>query len=214
MPEINPDVLREACPGVPAALLAPTAAALSASLPPAGIDSDLRAAMYLAQVCHETVGLTHFEENLNYSVDAIRRVWPGRFPSIELATPFAHAPERLGNRTYADRMGNGDEESGDGWKYRGRGGAMITGYDAYLASGTFLGLDLRNQPERAAQLDAAFLTSAWFWRTRGMSAFADASDLHRCTIRWNGGLTGIDSRARWYGVWRQALGLAPAPLAA
>lgn len=187
---LTTEIVRLVCPRAPPACVD----GLIASQGEAQITTPLRSAMYLAQVAHESLDLAHLEENLFYSAERIAAVWPHRFPTPATAAPYAHAPEKLASSVYALRLGNGDEASGEGWKYRGRGGLMITGRDNYKACGLFLGLDLVAHPELAAQPEHAFRIAAYFWRSHGLNVFADAGDVKGATHRIQGAFEGLAER--------------------
>ncbi|HEK0905465.1 TPA: glycoside hydrolase family 19 protein [Pseudomonas putida] len=137
------------------------------------IDSRLRLAAFLAQVGHESGQLRNLVENLNYSAEALVRTWPSRF-TAQNAGAYARQPEKIANRVYGGRMGNGQETSGDGWRYRGRGLIQLTGRDNYRAAGQALGLPLLEQPELLEQSEHASASAAWWWSQRGLNELADA----------------------------------------
>lgn len=159
-----------------------------------GISTPLRIAHWMAQMAVECAYFARFEENLNYSAERLRAVWPSRFTAAN-ATAYAFNPEKLANLVYADRMGNGDTASGDGWAYRGRGALMNTGRAAYANVGAITKLPLVDQPELLADPEHAFLAAAIYWQATGCNALADADDLEAVTRRVNGGLTDLDQRA-------------------
>jgi len=154
------------------------------------------AAAFLAQVGHESGSLNRFEENLNYTAQRLTQVWPKRFPSIAHAHHYEHAPERLANLVYANRMGNGGYESGDGWRYRGRGPIQITGGANYRRCGIALNLPLIEQPELLLTPDIGARSAAWYWEDRGCSACAD--DVEAVTRLVNGGDHGLPDREARY----------------
>lgn len=157
-----------------------------------------RLAMWIAQCGHESQSFRRTEENLNYSAEALRRTWPIRFPSHVLAQQFTRKPEAIANYVYADRLGNGPEASGDGWRFRGRGLIQVTGRANYRACGTALAVDLEAAPELLATDYLAALSAGWFWDSRGLNVFADRGDVREVTHRINGGFHGIEDRtARW-----------------
>ena len=183
---------------------------LNAAMAEAEIDTPVRAAMFVAQVAHETEELQKFTEGLNYGGPALFAQWPHHFQTIEIANSYARQPQRIACRAYADRLGNGDEASGDGWRYRGRGALQMTGFAAFKACGTWLGVDLVGEPDRAAELDVAFRVGAWVWRSKGLGRLADAGNLIACTQKINGGQIGAASRAVYYSRARSAFGLVQA----
>ena len=153
--------------------------------------------MFLAQTAHESMLFERMVESLNYTKAAqIRRTWPKRFANNSAAVAFVSKPERLANFVYADRIGNGDAASGDGWKYRGRGLIQITGKDNYRDAGEALGLPLLEEPELLEDLVHAADAAGWFWKSHGLNRFA--SNINDCTRAINGGLNGLPDRMRLY----------------
>lgn len=152
---------------------------------------------FLAQIGHESGGLSITEENLNYSAQRLTQVWPKRFPNLTAAQPYANNPEKLANFVYASRMGNGPPESGDGYRYRGRGFIQITGRDAYQALGDAAGIDLVDQPERAYDTDSALTVACGFWKWKKLNPVCDSGDFQKVTKLINGGLNGLDDRLAW-----------------
>lgn len=187
-----------AAAGCSAAIAASFAGPMSAAMVEFGISAPTAQAMFIAQFGHETAGYSRTVEGLSYSAEALIRTWPSRFPTIDAARPYERAPERLANYVYAGRMGNGDEASGDGWRYRGRGVPMLTGRSNYAAAGPALGVDLVGLPDLLLQPSIGARCAGWFWRTRGCNASAEAGDVEKVTRLINGGLIGLDDRrARW-----------------
>ncbi|WP_342649072.1 glycoside hydrolase family 19 protein [Pseudomonas sp. REB1044] len=137
------------------------------------IDSRVRTAAFLAQVGHESGQLRALSENLNYSADALVRTWPSRF-TAETAPTYARQSEKIANRVYGGRMGNGPESSGDGWRYRGRGLIQLTGRANYRAAAQALGLPLEEQSELLEQPEHAAQSAAWWWAQHGLNELADA----------------------------------------
>lgn len=167
------------------------------------IDSPVRIAAFLAQVGHESAQLTRLTEGLNYSAQGLANTWPKRF-ATPVGGPNAEAmrlqrnPEAIANSAYASRNGNGAEETGDGWRYRGRGIVQITGRANYRAAGQALGVDLEQNPELLEQPLYAALSAAWFWSEHGLNELADAGRFEAITRRINGGLNGQAERvALW-----------------
>lgn len=162
------------------------------------LNTPRRVAHFLAQTSHESGGYRRLEENLSYSAERLVEVWPNRFTPA-LAARCAHRPELIANTVYSSRMGNGEADSGDGWKYRGRGILQITGRSSYGACGEYFSLDLLNDPDRLAEdRQMAGLSAGWFWRTNGCNDLADDDDIEALTKRINGGLTGLDQRRALY----------------
>lgn len=179
------------------------AVALDKAMQECGIDTAARARAFLAQVGHESAQLNRVEENLKYSAQALRKVFPKYFPTQE-AVMYAYHPEQIANRVYADRIGNGNEKSGDGWKFRGRGLIQITGRDNYVAMSALMGKDLTVWPDALLMPLDACLSAALWWKANGLNALADklATDERKTfeaiTKRVNGGLNGIDDRWEIY----------------
>ena len=159
-----------------------------------GISTPARQAFFVGQCAHESGNFRILEENLRYSATALMRVWPSRFPNLEVANQFAGNAEKIGNKVYCGRMGNGNEESGDGWKYHGRGLIQLTGKDNYANCGSSLGVDLVGNPDLLLDPKYAALSAAWFWSKKGLNALADSKDYDTMTKRINGGLIGLDDR--------------------
>ena len=163
-----------------------------------GITTPLRAANFISQCVHECAELKAFEENLNYSEKGLLKVFPKYF-NAETAKQYARKPEKIANRVYANRMGNGNEASGDGWKYKGRGAIGLTGrsnYLAYSTSGFCVG-DLMAHPEWLAKSPGCYKSAMWFWWKNGLNAIADTGDVNAVTKRVNGGYNGLDSRKKY-----------------
>ena len=145
---------------------------------------------FLGQVIHESAGLTQFSENLNYSAERLCAVWPGRFPTLADARPYARSPEALANRVYGGRMGN--TEPGDGWRYRGRGPIQLTGKNNYAFVGDLVGQDLVDLPELMEQPRYALEATIAWWEDRIPDSML--GDPEKVTMRVNGGLIGLADR--------------------
>lgn len=168
-------------------------------------DSPLRAAHFLAQVLHESGGLVHTEESLWYTAARLKAVWPHRFPTVASAAPYAGNPEALANHTYGGRMGN--DEDGDGWRYRGRGMIQITGKDMYAKVGEMLGVDLVEDPDQVLGALCAAPAAAAIWEIKGCNEAADADDIDGVTKRINGGLIGLEERTAFLQRLRMEMGI-------
>ena len=168
-------------------------AALQPQLVRYGITTPRRLTAFLANVAHESADFTRLVENLNYTkAERIRAVWPSRFPTLDAATPYVRNPERLANRVYSNRMGNGSEASGDGWRHRGRGLIQITGRANYAAAASALGKSLDDAFLAWCETrDGAAATACWWWAAHGCNAIADRDDAVRLRERINGGLNGL-----------------------
>jgi putative chitinase len=162
-----------------------------------GIKAGNRMTWLLAQIGHESGGLTVTEEGLSYRAERLMEVWPRRFPTLADAEPFARNPQKLANHVYGGRMGNGPPDSGDGFRYRGRGYIQITGRDAYRAIGALVGLDLEAAPDLATAPEHALLVACGFWQWKGLNAICDGGTYEDATRRINGGLVGLADRRAW-----------------
>lgn len=170
--------------GCTPAIAAAWAHPLSMAMQRYGITTRRRAAHFLAQIGHESAGLTRIEERLDYSAARLLEVWPSRFDAAS-ARAYARQPERIANRVYALRMGNGDEASGDGWRYRGRSPIQLTGRGNYRQIGEQTGLPLLEHPDLALQVEPGAVISAAWWRANGLNALADTGDVLSVSRRIN-----------------------------
>lgn len=178
--------------------------ALNAAMDEFEINTDARVQMFIAQVMHESAGMSALVENLNYSASALLASWSLRFDAAS-AAHYARNPEAIANKVYADRMGNGNEASGDGWKYRGRGLIQITGKSNYSACGDGLSIDCIGQPELLGSIEEAARSAAWFWDQHGLNQAADAGDFDQTTRVINGGSNGAADRHALYTLAQQAI---------
>jgi putative chitinase len=157
-----------------------------------------RAAGFLAQCGHESNGFTVLKENLNYSAAGLTKIFQKYFPDEASAASYAHNPEKIANKIYANRMGNGDEASGDGYKFRGRGAIQLTGRDNYTRFGATLGLDPDSCVADMETLDGGVESAMWFWKNNGLNAICDADDIVHMTKKVNGGTIGLAERTALY----------------
>jgi putative chitinase len=162
------------------------------------IDTPFRIAGFLSNVAHESAGFKFVKENLNYSAASLMRVWPSRFPNLEVAQRYAMQPEKIANRAYADRMGNGDEASGDGAKFLGRGLIQLTGKNNYVAYSLACDNEALQHPEIVEQPKYAAESAGWFWNVNRLNTLADAQDVGGMCRRINGGYNGLDDRQMKY----------------
>jgi putative chitinase len=162
------------------------------------ITSKLRIAAFLAQTGHECAHFTRFEENLNYSAKGLNATFKKYFPTVESAQAYHRQPEKIANRVYSNRMGNGDIASGDGWKFRGRGAIQLTGRDNYARFATDLGLTLSDAITLLSTPRGAIMSAGWFWSKGSFNALADVSNMREMTRRINGGFKGLEDRQRLY----------------
>ena len=172
---------------------------LSNLLPVFGVTSAKRVAMFLAQTSYESGNYSELVENLNYSATSLTEVF-GSYFRTRYVNDYAHQPEKIANLVYGGRMGNGDEESGDGWKFRGRGIIQITGKDNYSACSlaTYGDARLLDTPELLMTKDGAVASACWFWNSRQLNAWSDAENIREVTRRINGGYNGLAQRQADY----------------
>ena len=172
--------------------------ALSQLLPDYEINTPQRIAAFMAQCAHESGNFIFLSENLNYKAESLVKIFHKYFPTIESTNGYAKNPEKIANKIYANRMGNGDELSGDGFKYRGRGLIQLTGKTNY----TWFAASLEISPEEAAQYTQTFEGAAqsgcWFWETNKLNQYADSGDILTMTKRINGGTIGLEDRKKHY----------------
>lgn len=185
-------------------------------LPQYGIDTSKRLAAFFAQCGHESAGFSALVENLNYSAQGLANTWPNRYAERgtnggyirksgklvpnSLALRIARNPELIANYTYANRMGNGSPDSGDGWKYRGRGIIQVTGKENYriCSRALFHDLTLIDNPEYLSDIEYAIYSACWYWDSRNLNAYADREDLLGMTKAINGGTNGLAERKHEY----------------
>ena len=158
------------------------------------INTPARQAAFIGQCAHESMNFTKLEENLSYSAEGLMKTWPSRFPTLEAAQPYHRNPEKIANRGYGGRMGNGTEETGDGWLYHGRGLIQLTGKDNYTLAGDALNMDFIHSPDYVLVPKYAALTAGWYWNKRQLNKEADAKDYTGMTKKINGGTIGLDDR--------------------
>ena len=175
--------------------------ALSQLLPEYQIDTPQRIAAFIAQCSHESAGFTALKENLNYKAATLRKIFPKYFPTDELANHYASLPnkqEAIANKVYANRMGNGTEESGDGYRFCGRGLIQLTGRDNYSWFAASLSISVEEASEYLQTFEGAAQSACWFWETNGLNRWADAGDILTLTKKINGGTIGLEDRKKHY----------------
>jgi putative chitinase len=175
--------------------------ALSQLLPDYEINNAKRIAAFIAQCSHESGGFTALEENLNYKAATLRKIFPKYFPTDEIANQYASMPNKqqaIANKVYANRMGNGDESSGDGFKYKGRGLIQLTGKDNYTFFAGSLGISVEEAAEYMHTFEGAAQSACWFWETNNLNQWADKGDILTLTKRINGGTIGLEDRIKHY----------------
>jgi putative chitinase len=171
-----------------------------------GIDSKLRLAAFIAQCGHESGGFRFLSENLNYSSDALLRVF-GKYFDAKTAAEYARKPERIANRVYANRMGNGPETSGDGWKFRGKGIIQLTGKDNVSRFAASVGMTVDEASAYLETIEGACMGAGWFWSVNNLNALADKGDMRTLTRRINGGEHGLEDRLAQYAKVKKLLGI-------
>jgi putative chitinase len=165
-----------------------------------------RAAGFLAQCGHESAGFTILKENLNYSAEGLNKIFKKYFPTLASAQPYHRQPEKIANKVYGGRMGNGPESSGDGYKFCGRGAIQLTGRDNYTKFAKSVGLSLEEAVADLETLDGAIESACWFWKTNGLNAICDKDDIVLMTKRINGGTIGLEDRKKHYAEAKHLLG--------
>lgn len=172
--------------------------ALSLCLPDYDINTPRRVAAFVAQCAHESGGFKFLKENLNYRAASLMKVWPRYFPTQDIANQYANKQEMIANRAYGGRMGNGPEQSGDGWKFCGRGLIQLTGRNNYQAFADSIETDVEEIPAYLQTFEGAVQSACWFWETNKLNQWADASDILTLTKRINGGTLGLADRQKHY----------------
>jgi putative chitinase len=174
---------------------------LSKLLPDYDINTPERIASFLAQCTHESNDFTALKENLNYRAASLRKLFPTHFETDEIAEHYASLPnkqEAIANRMYANRMGNGDEASGDGYRYCGRGAIQITGKDNYFWFAASISITPEEASEYMQTFEGALQSACWFWENNNLNKWADAGDMDKMTHIINGGTIGIEDRKARY----------------
>jgi putative chitinase len=172
--------------------------ALNKLLPDYEINTPQRVSAFIAQCAHESGNFVFLKENLNYRAESLMRTWPRHFPTMEIANQYARQPERIANRAYANRMGNGPEESGDGARYLGRGLIQLTGKNNYEAFAESIETPVEEIPAYLETFEGAVQSACWFWETNKLNQFADTNDILTMTKRINGGTIGLEDRMKHY----------------
>jgi putative chitinase len=175
--------------------------ALSQLLSDYDINTPNRIAAFVAQCSHESGGFMVLKENLNYKAATLRKIFPKYFPNDQIANDYASRPNKqvaIASNVYANRMGNGDEASQDGWKFCGRGLIQLTGKSNYQSFADSLEMDINDVPEYLATFEGASQSACWYWETNKLNQWADISDILTLTKRINGGLIGYEDRKKHY----------------
>jgi putative chitinase len=175
--------------------------ALSQLLPDYEINTAERIAAFIAQCSHESGGFTALKENLNYKAATLRKIFPKYFPDDATAAHYAGLPDKqqaIANKVYANRMGNGPEESGDGYRFCGRGLIQLTGRDNYSWFAASLSISVEEASEYLQTFEGAAQSACWFWETNSLNRWADAGDILTLTKKINGGTIGLEDRKKHY----------------
>jgi putative chitinase len=183
--------------------------ALNEILPDYGIDTPQRVAAFVAQCAHESGNFRALKENLNYRPETLRKLFSKYFPTDDLAKAYASMPnkqEAIANRIYASRMGNGDEQSGDGFRFCGRGLIQLTGRDNYTFFAGSLDIPVEEAAEYLQTFEGAVQSACWFWETNNLNQWADKDDILTLTKRINGGTIGLEDRKKHYEHAKHVLG--------
>lgn len=178
--------------------VAELATVLNKVFPKYEINTKNRVAGFLAQCGHESADFTILKENLNYGAKGLRGVFPKYFPDDKLAESYERQPEKIANKIYGGRMGNGPESSGDGYKFRGRGAIQLTGKDNYSAFAKTIGKTLDETIAYVETLEGAIESACWFWKSRNLNAVCDSDDIVKMTKLINGGTIGLEDRKEHY----------------
>jgi putative chitinase len=171
-------------------------AALNTTFDRFDISNPFRQAAFIGQAAHESGNFKMLVENLNYRAETLMKVWPKRFPTLEFAKQYERDPKKIANSVYANRMGNRDEASGDGFRFRGRGLFQTTGHAGYYHAGQALGEDFVMQPDLVATPQYAALTAGFFWSTHKLNQYADSRDYKMMTKKINGAYIGLEDRMK------------------
>jgi putative chitinase len=172
--------------------------AMERCLPDYDINTPQRIAMFVAQCAHESGNFRVLKENLNYRAESLMKVWPRHFPSLDVAKQYAHNQEAIANKAYANRMGNGPEESGDGWRYCGRGLIQLTGKINYQNFAMSIETPVEEVPAYLGTFEGAVQSACWFWEANNLNAPSDNGDVLTVTKKINGGTIGLADRQKHY----------------
>ena len=172
--------------------------ALNEILPDYEINTPKRVAAFIAQCAHESGGFKFLKENLNYRAESLLKIFPKYFKTLAEANQYARQPEKIANKIYGGRMGNGPESSGDGFRYCGRGLIQLTGKDNYTWFAASLEIPVEEAAEYLQTFEGAVQSACWFWETNKLNQWADKGDIINLTKRINGGTIGLEDRIKHY----------------
>ena len=176
-------------------------------LPEYQINTPQRVAAFIAQCAHESGNFKFLKENLNYKAESLLKVFPKYFKTLDEARAYEKKPEKIANRIYGNRMGNGDESSGDGFRYCGRGLIQLTGKENYTWFAASLEIPVEEAAEYLQTFEGAVQSACWFWETNNLNQWADKGDILTLTKRINGGTIGLEDRIKHYNHALHVLGI-------
>lgn len=206
MSYVTLELLKQICPKTKPTVLAKYVEPLNLVGDHYGLfENPKRMAAFLAQIAHESGGFNFTKENLNYSAQALMKTWPKRFPTTAVANQYARNQEKIANKVYANRMGNGAESSGDGFKYRGRGLIQLTGKDNYRKFANAIDKTIEETVLYLETPEGAVSSAGWFWDINKLNIYADKNDFVGLTRRINGGTNGLADRKHHYDIALKAL---------
>ncbi len=206
MSQVTLDLLKQLCPGTKAPVLAKYVQPLNIVGEHFGLfENPKRMAAFLAQVAHESGGFNFTKEGLNYSAQALNKTFRKYFPTVASAQPYARQPAKIANKVYANRMGNGPESSGDGYKFCGRGLIQLTGRTNYTKFAQAVGKSLDDAIAYLETSEGAVASAGWFWDINKLNIYADKGDFVGLTRRINGGTNGLADRQHHYAIALKAL---------
>ena len=196
---ITLELLQKVCPKTKKEVLETYVAPINKVAKAYGIlDNHKRVAAFLAQIAHESGGFNFTKENLNYNAKALQSVFKKYYPTEKDAIVHERKPEQIANRVYASRVGNGDEKSGDGWTYRGRGLIQLTGKENYTKFSESIKKPLKEAVDYLETAEGAVESAAWFWNKNKLNELCDKDDFTTLTKRINGGTNGLEDRKHHY----------------
>jgi putative chitinase len=196
--QVTLELLQKICPKTRADVLSKYVQPINTVAEHFEINTPKRMAAFLAQTAHESGGFNFIKENLNYSAEGLQKIFKKYFPTPELAQQYARQPEKIANRVYSGRMGNGDEASGDGWKFCGRGVIQLTGRFNYTKFAESLEMDIDEAVAYLETPEGAVVSAGWFWDKNKLNAICDRDDFILLTKRINGGTIGLKDRQHHY----------------
>lgn len=206
MGKVTLELLKEICPATKSTVLAKYVQPLNTAGEKFGLfDNPKRMAAFLAQVAHESGGLNVIQENLNYSAKGLTVTFKKYFPTIASTNGYARNPQKIANKVYANRMGNGPESSGDGYKFRGRGLIQLTGKNNYTMFAKSIGKSIDETIAYLGTPEGAVASAVWFWDANKLNIYADKGDFVGLTRRINGGTIGLADRKHHYDIALKAL---------